>query len=81
MIGPSPYVVCCCRDLRAYPTDPDDYVLIEELGKGATATVYLAYCQTLDVDVALKIVNLDDEQAVNLVSPTPYILCPARLHI
>ena len=33
--------VCCftCRDLRKYPTDPDDYDLIDELGKGATATV------------------------------------------
>jgi len=27
------------RDFRDYPNDPDDYELLEELGKGASATV------------------------------------------
>jgi len=42
-IGASQTSLTCLRslrrDFRDYPNDPDDYELLEELGKGASATV------------------------------------------
>jgi serine/threonine protein kinase len=32
-----------------FPTDPEDYTLKAEIGKGAFATVYLAYCKPINV--------------------------------
>eukprot|EP01065_Artemidia_motanka_P038333 TRINITY_DN47180_c0_g1_i1.p1 TRINITY_DN47180_c0_g1~~TRINITY_DN47180_c0_g1_i1.p1 ORF type:complete len:689 (+),score=194.04 TRINITY_DN47180_c0_g1_i1:108-2069(+) len=42
-----------------YPTDPDAYELLAEVGQGATAVVYLARCKPLDKEVAVKIIDLD----------------------
>ncbi len=37
------------RDFRDYPNDPDDYELLEELGKGASATVRIATAWRTDM--------------------------------
>lgn len=46
-----------------YPTDPEEYVLKAEIGRGAFATVYMAYCKSIDKDVAIKILDLDELDA------------------
>ncbi|CEP03266.1 Protein kinase domain-containing protein [Plasmodiophora brassicae] len=43
-----------------YPTHPDAYELKAELGKGAFATVFLAYCKATDEHVAIKILDLEE---------------------
>jgi len=43
-----------------YPTDSAEYDLIDEIGKGATASVWLARCEEVNAEVAIKIVKLDD---------------------
>lgn len=46
-----------------YSTNPDDYVLRTEIGRGAFATVYLATCVPLGKEVAIKILDLDQLDA------------------
>eukprot|EP00475_Leptophrys_vorax_P026065 TRINITY_DN3652_c0_g1_i1.p1 TRINITY_DN3652_c0_g1~~TRINITY_DN3652_c0_g1_i1.p1 ORF type:complete len:422 (-),score=113.53 TRINITY_DN3652_c0_g1_i1:47-1276(-) len=46
-----------------YPTNSEEYILKAEIGKGAFATVYLATCTTLNSDVAIKILDLDELDA------------------
>src|SRR4051794_40798984 len=44
----------------AYPTNPEAYELKAELGKGAFATVYLAYCKKSEEHVAIKVLDLEE---------------------
>lgn len=45
---------------ESYPPDPERYILRAEIGRGAFATVYLASCLDNNVDVAIKILDLDE---------------------
>lgn len=55
------------RDLhglvREYPPDASAYELLEDCGKGVSATVYRAYCKPLDEVVAVKKMNLETVQS------------------
>ena len=41
-------------DSWEWPTCQSEYVLLEQVGKGATAEVWIAYCQSLDALAAVK---------------------------
>ncbi|EIE21776.1 kinase-like protein, partial [Coccomyxa subellipsoidea C-169] len=45
-----------------YPANADDYDLVEEIGVGATARVWMAHCKTKDVKVAIKLTDLEKFQ-------------------
>lgn len=45
-----------------WPTTADAYELLEDCGRGVSATVYRAYCKKLDEVVAVKIMNLEAVQ-------------------
>ncbi|KAL0209462.1 hypothetical protein RCL1_007830 [Eukaryota sp. TZLM3-RCL] len=48
---------------QEFPATASAYVLHEEMGSGASATVYRGHCTTLAVDVAIKIVDLEASSA------------------
>lgn len=68
----------CGWDFLPYPIDADKYRLFEAVGKGATAEVYLAYCEEVDADVAIKMVKLDD-RAIDLPSIATEVSIMKRL--
>uniref|UniRef100_A0A0E0E220 Protein kinase domain-containing protein n=1 Tax=Oryza meridionalis TaxID=40149 RepID=A0A0E0E220_9ORYZ len=44
---------------RRFPTDPKEYKLCEEVGDGVSATVYKALCIPLNIEVAIKVLDLE----------------------
>jgi len=44
----------------------DKYRLIRPLGAGGTATVWVAYNQVLDVEIAIKLIRLESDSAVSV---------------
>ncbi|CCI43832.1 unnamed protein product [Albugo candida] len=42
-----------------WPTNASDYRLVEQIGQGAFAKVWKAHCIKKNVDVALKIMDLE----------------------
>ncbi|GAM18929.1 hypothetical protein SAMD00019534_021040 [Acytostelium subglobosum LB1] len=44
-----------------YPTRPEDYTLLEAIGEGTEGIVWKAICNTLKVNVAIKIVDLEKQ--------------------
>eukprot|EP00878_Enallax_costatus_P026705 GHUV01028685.1.p1 GENE.GHUV01028685.1~~GHUV01028685.1.p1 ORF type:complete len:224 (+),score=49.17 GHUV01028685.1:477-1148(+) len=46
-------------DERVYPTTADDYELLEDCGRGVSATVYQARCKAYGDIVAVKALNLE----------------------
>lgn len=53
---------------RSYTANPEDYKLLEEVGYGASATVYRAIYAPLNEVVAVKCLDLDRCNS-NLVGP------------
>jgi len=47
------------QDTKYYPPDAEQYELLEEVGKGVSATVYLVWCKTAQEHVAIKALNLE----------------------
>ncbi len=47
---------------KEYPTEASAYELLEDCGRGVSATVYRAYCAELDEIVAVKKMNLESVQ-------------------
>lgn len=45
---------------RDYPVSADDYELLEEAGRGVSATVWKARCKTTGEDVAVKLLDLEN---------------------
>ncbi|KAK9806028.1 hypothetical protein WJX73_007033 [Symbiochloris irregularis] len=45
---------------REYPTRPDSYELLDECGRGVSATVWRAHCKTYDDVVAVKLMDLEN---------------------
>ncbi|KAL0205434.1 hypothetical protein P9112_000741 [Eukaryota sp. TZLM1-RC] len=48
---------------RQFPSSADAYQIVQELGSGASATVYRAYCEAMDTEVAIKVVNLESSSS------------------
>eukprot|EP00501_MAST-03F_sp_TOSAG23-6_P000029 GSMAST32.ASY1.ANO1.30.1 assembled CDS len=42
-----------------WPTSPEDYELTRKIGEGAFAKVYVAKCPTKNIDVAIKVMDLE----------------------
>lgn len=55
--GPGNTLYCCCS--RDYPSDPACYELLEDCGRGVSATVHRAFCKTSQEIVAVKKMNLE----------------------
>ncbi|PSC70697.1 serine threonine-kinase 4-like isoform X1 [Micractinium conductrix] len=45
---------------RDYPTAADNYDLVEECGRGVSATVYRAICKPFNEEVAVKLLDLEN---------------------
>lgn len=48
------------EDADAWPNEPEDYILGDIIGMGATATVHAAYCKKMNERCAIKRVNLEN---------------------
>eukprot|EP00128_Syssomonas_multiformis_P005959 Colp12_sorted_trinity150504_noHs@18556 len=46
-------------EVIVYPSSPEDYEIVEAIGKGATASVYAAKCKPLSEKVAIKMIDLE----------------------
>lgn len=49
-----------------YPTSAEDYTLLEEIGQGVSAKVYRAECLSLNETVAVKMMDLEDQDPGHL---------------
>ncbi|BDA47110.1 probable serine/threonine-protein kinase OSR1 at N-terminal half [Coccomyxa sp. Obi] len=49
-------------ELDDFPANADDYELMEEIGVGATARVWMAHCKPKDTKVAIKLTDLEKFQ-------------------
>ncbi|KAK9825854.1 hypothetical protein WJX81_004204 [Elliptochloris bilobata] len=45
--------------LPVYPRYPAEYELMQEVGSGASAQVWLARCKPLDIQLAIKLLDLE----------------------
>ena len=49
-----------------YPTSASDYKVLEEIGRGVSAKVYRAECLSLNETVAVKMMDLEDQDPGHL---------------
>lgn len=58
------------------PSSPDEYELLEEVGVGATASVWLARVKTTGLKVAIKLVDLEAQGNGMVQPPNPRVFFP-----
>lgn len=69
--GEMMYPLGCREEGESMPSSPDEYELLEEVGKGATASVWLARVKATGLKVAIKLVDLE-AQGNGMVLPTRF---------
>lgn len=52
---------------RGYPLSASDYRIMEELGRGASCTVYSALCLPYNELVAIKVLQLDEGTRISVL--------------